>query len=224
MPCPSPLRDKVRILVVDNPAFFREGIAAWVARQSGLEYCGCADSPSGALAAIAKEKPDLVLLDLQLRDGSGLDVLYALRAESQTSRVIVISHKDDPLVVTRVLQGGAKGYFLKDEVNDTLLTAIHTVINSGVHLSDHVRPKIPPGGLADLTLPTDRISFLSHRERQVLRKLGRGLSTKEIAVKLTLSPKTVEFYRESLKKKLGLLNSLALVRQATLWEHYGRLD
>ena len=207
----------IRILVVDDHPFFREGVMSWIARQNGMTACGFAESPGAALAAVETALPDIVLLDLQLRNGDGFDVLRGLKNCMHEPRVIVVSHKDETVFAERTLRAGAKGYVLKEEASDTMLSAIHIVLEGGIHLSAAARRQLfqnQPNAAA-----TDKLRGLYNRELQVLQLLGRGHSTKEIALELSISPKTVEFYRESLKRKLELADSLSLVRFATLWEH-----
>lgn len=207
-----------RILVVDDHPFFREGIVAWLQRQPNLRVCGMADSTSSALAAIHELKPDLVLLDLRLRDSDGLDVLRRLKADGIETRVIVVSNNSESVFAERTLRYGAKGYVLKDEAAEIMLSAIDTVLHGGTFVSGAMRPK--PG--ADLPVvpfgASEKIQSLYNREIQVLELLGRGFTTKEIASRLELSGKTIETYRENLKKKLGFADSATLIHFATLWQ------
>jgi DNA-binding NarL/FixJ family response regulator len=210
---------KLRILVVDDHPFFREGIATWIARQPGMEYCGFADTPATAAQAIQRDAPDVVLLDLQLRDGDGFEVLAACRESGCRSRIIIVSQKDETVFGERAIRAGARGYVMKEEASDTMLDAIRTVCDGGLHVSVETCQRLlgrggPAGGEAG-----DKVEALYNRERQVLVGLGRGRSTKEIASEMGISHKTVESYRESLKKKLGFSNSLQLVRFATVWQH-----
>ena len=212
----------VRILVVDDHPFFREGLLAWIERQKNFVSCGQADSPSGAIQAVRVSKPDILLLDLQLRGGDGLEVLEALRTGHSPTRAIVLTGAGDTVAAQKALRAGARGYILKHEVSDVLITAIGTVLNGGFHVSGgiHVSEK---RSAAPETGDPSLLRTLSYREHQVLQLLGRGMATSEIADELIISPKTVEAYRETLKTKLGVLDSLALVRLATAWEHQGRL-
>ena len=213
----------VRCLVVDDHPFFREGLLAWISRQPNLVSCGHADSPMTALQAIATLKPDILLLDLQLRDGDGFDLLRVLKDSEHQPRVIVVSHKDETVFAERSIRAGARGYVLKEEAIDVMLVAIQEVLDGGIHLSDAMRRRLAESDSAPLSGPIGRIRSLYNRELQVLQLLGRGHTTKEIAQALSLSPKTVEFYRESLKKKLGIPDSLSLVRFATIWENDQRM-
>jgi len=221
-PSTSSTRPPIRTLVVDDHPFFREGITSWIGRQDCLEYCGCADSPTTALSAIESTRPELVLLDLQLREGDGLDVLRALKTEGKSLHVIVVSNKDETIFAERVLRAGARGYVLKEEACDVMLAAIHTVFTGGIHVSPAMRQMLAGREtILGNDLPIDKLRGLYNRELQVLEKLGQGRSTKEIAFEMQISPKTVEAYRENLKKKLGITNGPQLIRFATVWQQDG---
>ena len=207
-----------RILVVDDHPFFREGVVTWLQRQPNLHVCGTADSSSSAMAAIRELKPDLVLLDLRLRDGDGLEVLRQLKAEGVETRVIVVSNNSESVYAERTLRYGAKAYVLKDEAAEIMLSAMDTVLKGGTFVSAAMRPKTNASNPAFPFGTTEKLQSLYNRELQVLEFLGRGFTTKEIAGRLELSVKTVETYRENLKKKLGFADGATLVHFATLWQ------
>jgi DNA-binding NarL/FixJ family response regulator len=213
-----------RLLVVDDHPFFREGITAWIQRQPGLHFCGAADSPTTAIEAVIANSPDLVLLDLQLRDGDGFEVLKRLNEAQLAVPVIVVSHKDERIFAERALHAGARGYVLKEEASEVLAEAIRVVLDGGVHLSRVLRTPGGAGTPSAASSPSvaQRLRPLFPRELEVLKLLGRGRATKEIAAELGISVKTVESYRESLKRKLGLPDGLSLVRLATIWAHEDR--
>lgn len=219
----DPRSAPVRILIVDDHPFFREGLIAWIARQPKFVWCGTADSPATALKAIGELNPDVVLLDLHLRDGDGYGLLRLLHDRESRPYVIVVSHKDESIFAERSIRAGAQGYVLKDEAVDVMYTAIQEVMDGGIHLSAAMRRQLAQSDSSTLTGPIDRLRTLYNRELQVLEMLGLGRTTKEIAADLGISPKTVEFYRESLKRKLGIPDSLTLVRLATIWEHDERV-
>lgn len=215
---PIPAGKVTQILVVDDHPFFREGVVAWLQRQPNLNVCGTADSPSSAMTAIHKLKPDLVLLDLRLRDGDGLEVLRQLKTDGIETRVIVVSNNSESVFMERTLRYGAKAYVLKDEAAETMLSAIEAVLNGGMFVSAAMRPKPNSGNPTVPFGATEKLQSLYNRELQVLELLGRGFTTKEIAGRLELSGKTVETYRENLKKKLGFADSVTLIHFATLWQ------
>jgi len=214
----------VDVLVVDDHPFIREGIIAWLARQKDFRCCGSTDSVEVALEMISALDPRIVLLDLQLRDGDGLDLLARLQQRVSKPRVIVISHKDQMVFAERALKAGAMGYVLKDEASDTLMTAIQTVLRGGVHLSPEMNRRLFKRTDGSTAAPVNRLRALYNRELQVLEYLGQGKTVKEIAHILGISLKTADSYRESLKKKLGVPDSVTLVRQATLWQEHGQWE
>jgi DNA-binding NarL/FixJ family response regulator len=219
----APKSAAIRIVVVEDHPFFRVGLTTWISRQPNLLLCGTADSPVAALEAIANHHPDIVLLDLQLREGDGFSLLRALKDWSRQPRVIVLSHKDETIFAERAIRAGASGYVLKDEAVDVMGPAIQEVLAGGIHLSAAMRRQLAHADSSTLNGPIARLRTLYNRELQVLEMLGRGNTTKEIAVDLEISPKTVESYRENLKRKLGVPDSLTLVRLATIWEHDERV-
>ena len=212
-----------RTLVVDDHPSFREGLITWFGRECNLEICGTADSLQTAIEAINALQPLLVLLDLTLREGDGLDVIRALKAQDYQPRVLVISSKDEAIFAERSVRAGARGFVAKGEGREVMLAAINTVLNGGVYVSPAVHRQLFDPESIPSTGPADQLRELAPRELRVLQLLGRGQATKEIAQEMGISPKTVEFHRENLKKKLGMPDSLSLVRLATIWEFEGRL-
>jgi len=212
-----------RIFVVDDHPFFRDGLLAWIARQPGFVSSGYADSPALASAAIAIGKPDLVLLDLHLRDGDGLQVIGTSLKMDRPPKFIILSNRNEAHLAQRALRAGASGYVSKVETSDVLLSAIQTVLAGGIHLGPSLQHELSTPVSSVLDGPVGKLRDLCNRELQVLQLLSAGRTTKEIAQELTISPKTVEYYRESLKRKLGVSDSLTLVRIATIWGLEGRL-
>ncbi|HEY5552940.1 MAG TPA: response regulator transcription factor [Opitutaceae bacterium] len=214
-PAPAP---KSRIVVVDDHPFFREGLVGWLNRQPGLVCCGEAGTVNEGLEVIEAAKPDLVLLDLQLKTGDGLDLLNQLSSRALPPPVIVISHKDEDVFAARAFRAGARAYLMKEEAPETMLAAIRTVLSGQFFRGTEASSDLL-GTLMHMNQPgPNRLQDLSDRELQVFELLGRGFSSKAVASELSLSVKTVESCRERLKKKLGLPDSIALVRSATLWE------
>ena len=127
----------------DNPCF-RASLISWISRHPNIVSCDYADSPLTALQSIARHRPDIVLLDLHLRDGTGFDLLFALKAAIHQPRVIIVSHQDESIFAERSINAGAHGYVHKDEAIDVVLVAIHEVLRGGVHLSAALRRRVSP--------------------------------------------------------------------------------
>jgi len=205
-----------RVLIVEDHPLYRQGLRRFIEAQPGLVCCGEADSCQAALQAASTTLPDLVILDLCLRREDGIELLKDLLARSPTTRVLVLSQKDEAAHAEQVLRAGALGYIMKEEATEELLTAIRTVLNGEVYASRRLAAVILKKFLRGC--PGDGISDkLSDRELQVFQFLGTGMGTREIASQLHLSIKTVETHRENIKHKLSLTDSPSLMRAAQQW-------
>lgn len=210
-----------RVLLVDDHPLVRHGLAQLLAQQPDLQICGEADSPASAMALAEQTHPHLVITDLSLKDGSGLTLIAELRAKIPDIKVLVSSIHDDALYADRVLQAGAMGYVNKQNPTSDLLDAIRKVLHGGIAVSPEVMERLLSrtigatgiGGNAD----QNPVSRLSNRELEVFSLLGRGLTTREIAERIGVRPKTVETYRENIKGKLNLRNGTELLRHAVQW-------
>jgi DNA-binding NarL/FixJ family response regulator len=215
------LKSKVGVLVVDGHPFFRSGISQWLNRQAEFYCCGEAESLQSGRRAVHELKPEIVLIELQLGDGNGLDLVAEMTRQFPDTKFIALSHRDESMFAERALQAGARGYVMKSEAVHTVLLAMQTARRGelfvsrsmGARLLHNLNPK--RGG------PQDRLSMLSDRELQVFQLLGSGSTTREIAEALSISPKTVETYREHLKAKLLVADGEALRTSAELWVREG---
>lgn len=206
-----------RVVVVDDHPFFREGLVSWLHSQWGLQCCGEAATVEEGLEIIERTRPGLVLLDLQLMDGDGMQLLAELSERPQKPAIIVISRKDEDIYAARAIRAGAHGYVMKEEAPETLLEAIRVVMSGGIFVGRTVVDSLATSGTQGSVGAVGRLAGLSNRELEVFERLGRGYTTKTVAADLGVSVKTVDTHREALKKKLGLPDSLALLRAATLW-------
>lgn len=214
----SPTSTK-RILLVDDHPVTRAGLAVLITQDPRLVLCGEADSVSATLKSVEAWAPDVAIVDIVLKDGSGLDLTAELVRLRPGMPVIVLSMHEEQLYGQRALKAGARGYVMKDDASDHILTAIQTVLDGGVYLSSRLRTSLLPflSGLkrgTGLRLPIDS---LSDRELEVFTLIGRGFSTREIAAKLELSIKTIDSYREHIKVKMGHKSGAEMVRQAIQW-------
>jgi DNA-binding NarL/FixJ family response regulator len=216
--------NKIQVLVVDDHPFFRGGIVQWLKQQTGLTCCGEAGTVAACRNALSECQPDIVLLDLRLADGDSLDLIRELSETHVGTRIIVLSQHDEEVFAHRALRAGARGYVMKSEATETVLKAIETVLAGEVYLSRPVTARLTHNLFPDPASTAPDLARLSDREMQVFQLLGAGCSTRSIAEKLYISPKTVETYRGHLKEKLRLPDGAALLRVATLWVERGRLD
>lgn len=209
---------KRRIMIVDDHPVVRQGLAQLIAQQPDMEICAEAESVAGAFRTYLTASPDLTVIDLSLSDGSGIELIKEIKARNENARMLVTSMHDESLFAERVLRAGAKGYVSKQEATTNLLDAIRQVLDGRVYLSssmsDQMLHRMVAGNDVSEQSPIDS---LSDRELEVFEMIGQGLTTRQIAAKLDLSPKTVETYRENIKAKLNLANGTALTRHAVQW-------
>jgi len=180
--------------------------------------CGEAESAPRALELVAKLSPNLAIVDITLKSANGIELTKDIRALAPATQVLVVSMHGENIYAERALRAGAMGYLMKDEPADNILTAIEAVLRGEVFVSDRIKDRMlhrfvhKPSDL--LASPIDR---LSDREMEVLRLIGNGYGTRDIASLLNLSVKTIDSYREHLKEKLALANGGDLVRYAIQW-------
>jgi DNA-binding NarL/FixJ family response regulator len=207
----------IRVLVVDDHPFLREGLRGWLNRQQDIACCGEADSALTARAAVKELQPDIVLLDLRLPDCDGLDLTRELCSFHPGLRILVVSQQDELTYAHRALKAGARGYVMKAEATDTVLTAIRTVMRGGVHISPSVSGALLRQLFPQSSLDCSDLACLTDRELQVFELRGLGHSNRAIAERLCLSIKTVETYCEKVKEKMKLPDNRALSRRAREW-------
>lgn len=207
-----------RILLVDDHAIVREGFAEIINGKPDLQVCGHASTAGRALESVHRLKPDLVVVDLSLQGGSGLDLIKQIKSVHPQLPMLVLSMHDEALYAERCLRAGALGYVMKQEETDTVMQAIRRVLRGEVHLSEAVRGRMLHT-LVGRQLARDKagISRLSDREIEVFHLIGEGRTTRQIAQKLHLSLSTVETHRAHIKEKLNLRNSAELMRAAVEW-------
>jgi DNA-binding NarL/FixJ family response regulator len=215
---------KIRVLIVDDHPFFRAGLMEWLNQQDCVTCCGEAGSVAEARRAVAELLPDVILMDLRLGDGEGLELIRELTPHHPQIRFLALSQLEEGLYAHRALQAGACGYLMKSEATETVLSAIQTVMRGGTHLSQSVACRLAQNLFPDPASLSPGLVGLSDRQLQVFQLLGAGRSTVQIGAYLKISPKTVETYRDQLKVKLGLPNGPALVRAAVIWADTGQLE
>jgi DNA-binding NarL/FixJ family response regulator len=207
-----------KILIVDDHPLVREGLAGRIARHPQLSVCGEAADPAEALEQVKLTQPDLVIIDLALKNGHGLNLIKEIKSRFPRVKMLVSSMYDEGLYAERCLRAGALGYIHKQEMSDKVLEAIHQVLSGRVYLSAAMTERLVHlnvGGWKDAgRSPVER---LSDRELQVFEMIGKGLTTRQIATKLFVSVKTVETHRENIKSKLNLETSAELSRHAVRW-------
>lgn len=214
-----------RILIVDDHALLRRGLASLIETEQDLVVCAEADTRQGGLDAIATSKPDLVIADLSLKDSDGLEMIKDIKQRFPGLPVLALSMHEEIIYAERALRAGARGYVTKQELGDTVLTAIRRVLVGEIHTSEAMSRKFVQKFMGGGTLEQGSgLERLSDRELEVFKLIGQGKSTRAIAQSLRLSVKTIESHREHLKAKLQVASGTDLVRRATLWVETGRIS
>lgn len=207
-----------QVYIVEDHPVMRQGYAALVEAEMGLEICGETGAAPEARQEIPNTEPDLAIIDLSLQEGSGLELVKDLQDLCPDLPILVVSVHDEELYAERVLQAGASGYLRKSVPAETVVTAIHRILEGGIFFEEKIKEQMLfrfHGGDAKTAQPM--LEDLSDRELEVFEYLGRGLTSNEIAEELNLSPKTIDTYRSRAKEKLGLSSNAALRRRAVVW-------
>lgn len=208
----------IQVLIVDDHALVREGLRSVIERQTDMQVCGEAEDATSALQLVRDRQPNVAVVDLTLRSGSGLELIGDLRARNPGLRILVSSMHDENLFAERALQAGAMGYVHKQEGSERIVAAIRCIWKGEIFLSEemsqHLLTRLAKG---NASAPRSTIESLTNRELEVFEKLGQGHSARDIAESLHLSPKTIDRYRENIKHKLGLESASEVLRHATQW-------
>ncbi len=202
----------IRVLLADDHTLVRAGLRSLLSRAEGVEIVAEAADGREAVELAAAHRPDVVLMDLQMPGLGGLEATAEIAARAPAARVIVVSMHDTEDYVLRALRAGAVGYLLKDGSPSELEQAVRTVAAGGRYLSPVVSGHLI-AGLTRTPAPA-AADPLTPRQREVLRLVAEGLSTKQIARQLGISPKTVEAHRSQLMNALDIHDIAGLVRYA----------
>jgi len=210
---------KHRIFLVDDHPLVREGLANLINEQNDLVVCGESEDSAGAMTGIGKTRPDVALVDISLKNESGLELVKNLESQFPLVALIVLSMHDEALYAERALRAGARGYVMKRESTKSVLASIRRVLEGGVYVSERVvnsmARRFSSSSKGSETSPVER---LSDRELEIFRLLGQGRTTAQIAEDLHLSLKTVQAYCARAKEKFGVSSLGELLRAAIRWE------
>lgn len=211
--------DVRRVLIVDDHPVVRQGIKLMINAQPDLTVCGEAHSEQEARRLVRELMPDAMVVDLSLDQGDGFNVVRDVNAHFPAIRVLVLSMHDEAVYAERLLAQGASGYIMKQAATEQLITALRMVLRGERFISDSLRTSLAARDAED----GDTTTRLSARELQVISLIGQGLGTREIADNLSLSVKTVETHRLTIKRKLALETNAQLVQYAIKW-HSGNVS
>lgn len=213
-----------RILIVDDHPLVREGLAARIGSRPELEVCGEAADVDEALRLLDLTRPELMIVDLSLRTGHGLDLIKKASQRDPPPRMLVLSAHDESLFAARALRAGALGYVNKQEAHKDVLEAIATVLRGERFVSEKLMRRLVGNAIATGTSKATGIESLSDRELEIFELIGRGKSTRNVADELKLSIHTIETHRENIRAKLSLRNGTELARAAVQWVLESRLN
>jgi DNA-binding NarL/FixJ family response regulator len=207
-----------RVLLVDDHPIVRQGLRRLLAAEDGLEVCAEAETVHAARQATREHHPDVVVVDISLREGDGIELVKDLRAHHPGLPLLVLSMHDELVYAGRMLAAGANGYIMKHAASEQFVAALRRVLDGGTWVSDAVGARligqVVRGSGAETGDPVDR---LSNRELQVLQMIGRGLSSRQMAEQLHLSIKTIEAHRQRIRRTLELGTSAQLTQFAADW-------
>jgi two-component system nitrate/nitrite response regulator NarL len=206
---------KLRLLLVDDHALVREGIRSSLVHFSSIKPVGEAANGKEALRKCKELRPDVVLMDLNMPEMSGLEATPLIREKFPETKIIVLTVHDNKEYIFQILKAGAHGYVLKDTSPGELVRAIESVVQGGAFFS----PAVSNVLLQDFVRAADpreviQENQLSGREQEVLRSIAQGKTTKEVAAELNINARTVETYRVRLKRKLNARNVAELLNHA----------
>jgi DNA-binding NarL/FixJ family response regulator len=207
-----------RIMIVDDHPLVREGLIGLLSAQSDFVVCGEASGAAEARHIVATMKPDVAIIDLTLTDGSGIDLIKEFKAKFSAMKLLVVSMHEESLFAERVLRAGAVGYVNKQEASRTIVQAVRTILAGKMYLSPNMTELVVQRAfISGMDLSRPPVDRLTEREREVFELIGAGLSSRQISVKLEVSPKTVETHREHIKEKLELTTAAELTKYAVQW-------
>ena len=208
---------KKSILVVDDHPLVREWLANLIQQQPDLNVCKEVESAPSALSAVGAARPDLVIVDINLKNSSGIELIKSLKESHPEVPVLVLSMHDESLYAERAFRAGARGYVNKRETAQKVVEAIRRVLAGKLYVSEKAAEILAGKTVRGQTVNRSTIELLSDRELQVFDKLGQGIGTKQIAADFNVSIKTVQEYCARIKGKLNLSSATELLREAVRW-------
>ncbi len=205
-------------MIVEDHHIFRMGLGELINQEDDLIVCGEAEDIKSAWEKIQELHPDMVIVDITLKDGQGLELIERISQYDEEILILVLSMHEESLYAERSLLAGARGYIMKQETSESVINAIRQVLEGKVYVSERYMSAILDSLISknsgEKRFP---INTLTNRELEVFTYIGQGLTTKDIATKLDLGTKTIGTYRERIKEKLDLKNANELIKHAVHW-------
>jgi DNA-binding NarL/FixJ family response regulator len=210
--------EKKTILIVDDHPLFREGIKSLIMSHAEFEVVGEAENGKQGIQKAKKLKPDLVIMDLSLPDQSGIDVTRRIRSMLSETHIMILSMHSNIEYIAKAFQAGASGYVVKESAAERLVECLRTIAKGDYFLDASLSHKVVKNLIKadkkEAKITDFSYKTLTPREQQIMGLIAEGLSTKDIADQLFISPKTVENHRSNIMNKLDLHNTMELVRYA----------
>ena len=207
-----------QILIVDDHPIFRMGMSELLNQEDDFNVCAVAEDIVGARRAFAEHKPDMAIVDITLAGDNGLELVKEIVSQKLCSAALVLSMHDEAVWAERAIRAGAKGYIMKREASESVISALRNIREGRLHVSasmmslflDKIQVKPDAQGVATVDLLTDR-------ELEVFRLIGAGLPTRDIAEQMKIGVKTIGTYRDRIKQKMCIKSGAELIRRAVLW-------
>ena len=212
-------KPKVKIFLVDDHPLVREWLTNLIHQQPDLVVCGESEDAPHALQEISAARPDVAIVDISLKQGSGIELIKNIKRLQPGIVIIVLSMHDERLYAERALRAGARGYIMKSETAKKVITVIRQVLAGKIYMSESLAAVFAEK-FVDGRLPTggSLIEQLSDRELEVFQLLGKGCETRQVAEMMKVSMKTVQAHCAHIKEKLKLTNAAELLREAVRWQ------
>ncbi|MHC4118606.1 MAG: response regulator [Planctomycetota bacterium] len=212
----------IRILIVDDHPIVRQGLAELVNHEEDLAVCGQAEDSYEALSAVGELEPNMAVVDISLKETSGLELIKDIRSQYPDLPVLALSMHDETLYAERALRAGAMGYIMKQEATENVIVAIRKILGGEIYVSERMASRMVRKLVAGQTeTTTSPVDCLSDRELEVFHLIGKGHGTRQISERLHLSVKTIETYRAHIKDKLNLADAAELLQYAIQWLNSG---
>lgn len=209
---------KYKVLLVDDHPIFSLGMTELINKEPDIFVCASVETIKDACKAIEEYKPDMLIIDISLRDDNGLELVERVKKEYKSLPTLVLSMYDESLYAERAFLAGARGYVMKQEAITSVVTAIRELKNGNTYASSKIKEKVFKRLMGQPESQNQSpLAVLTNRELEVFRLIGQGLASKEISEQLHLSIKTVGTYRENIKEKLQIKHYTELVKFAVHW-------
>ncbi len=207
-----------KILIVDDHPILRMGMKELLNQEEDFDVCAVAENISSARKAMVETSPDMAIIDISLGGDNGLDLVKEICGSDNRIPILVLSMHDESVWAERAIRAGARGYIMKKEAAESIVTAVKNILEGKVHVSANIMTQLfDKFQLSPETSNAPRENVLTDRELEVYRSIGLGLSTREIAERMNLGVKTIGTYRDRIKQKMQIKSAAELTRRAVLW-------